>query len=125
MNHPILLKLHDAVRNDVLKTRELGYKYESSQFSNIRSGFRPYMLFLPGLNEHFDNYLKATTRIILYDGGLGMGNYIRMYFDSETETYILGAFGGDGDNRVSTLFETKNWDEMFEYTQQWFIDLAN
>ena len=50
----------------------------------------------------------------LYDGGLGMGNYIKIIFDKVSQEYKF--IGYNPFHKSSTLiYKTKEWDEMFNY----------
>jgi hypothetical protein len=65
-------------------------------------------------------YNEDKSICYLYDGGLGMGNYIKIIFNKTTQQYYFEGYNSFN-NLTTLLHKTKQWDEMYNYVCNYFL----
>lgn len=111
-------ELYTSVHADIQK--------DLMAFINDRAGFTDIFSDIPFVNLRFNTSIEESKspKYNLYRGELGLGIIIKIYFDIDSNSYIIESSKYDDDKMLASITST-SWIEIKQYAFEMFNDEIN
>jgi hypothetical protein len=95
-------------------------------FINDRAGFTDIFSDIPFVNLRFNTSIEQSKgpKYNLYKGELGLGIIVKIYFDNDSNSYIVESSNYDDDKIIASINST-SWTEIKQYAFEMFNDDIN
>lgn len=95
-------------------------------FINDRAGFTDIFSDIPFVNLRFNTSIEQSKgpKYNLYKGELGLGIIVKIYFDNDSNSYIVESSNYDDDKILASISST-SWTEIKQYAFEMFNDEIN
>lgn len=115
---PYFEDLYTSVHADIQK--------DLMAFINDRAGFADIFSDIPFVNLRFNTSIEQSKgpKYNLYKGELGLGIIVKIYFDNDSNSYIVESSNYDNDKIIASINST-SWTEIKQYAFEMFNDEIN